>query len=128
MKWKDDRERALACRALLAAVGHSELWTATGPTARAGVIRTNLRANDAARRPPDLNGYGLSPAEVLFVRVAWDLWDGSGGATIAALIITLDDASRAVLGKLLTALAQGSHEQMASFIATAPPLGPRLVR
>ena len=74
--WKNRMQATEAIRAMLHKVGLDQLWTPDGPTAEAGT----LVANDGQ----------LSPGDQTMVRVAFDLWNGTGGATVADLLRVLD--------------------------------------
>lgn len=93
MPLTSDRDTHAAILVFLTAVarGHlRDLWTPTGPT---------TLARDYIQK-----GSPLSHAERLMLRVAFDIWNGQGNASIADLIAGLDDdALRLVLDLVMLA-------------------------
>lgn len=91
--FRNDRQACLAIRALLATLHPLRAaWTLDGPTEQAVAW---------------LRRSSLSHGEEVMLRVAFDLWNGDGGAKLADLIGVLDaKRSEAVLG-LLLALNRG---------------------
>ena len=77
MTFRDDRQLARVCRALLAHVGLEHLWTSLGPTGAASEL---LAAN----------GSTLDPRRRAMFLAAWAFWNGSGGITLAELLDRLD--------------------------------------
>ena len=90
MTFRDDRQLARACRALLAHVGLAHLWTSLGPTHEAATL---LWANGAS----------LAPRDRAIFLAAWAFWNGSGGITLAELLDRLDVVSAEALCFLVMA-------------------------
>lgn len=83
--WEGEAQQCSTIRALLARVQLEHLWTAEGPT-------------EAASRLLKDNGGPMSHGETVMLRVAFDLWNGHGKATLDDLVGVLDDGNlRAVL-------------------------------
>lgn len=91
---RDTAQRCAICRRLiqLAGLDAESLWTREGPTEKASALIFS---------PAKLDG----PQAVL-VRLAWDVWSGSGGCRVVDLLHHLGDNARAV-GELVLALADG---------------------
>ena len=96
--WRDDRQRARACGALLATVRLAHLWTPDGPT-------------DEALRLLEANGGPLSSGERVVVLSAFALWNGSGGLTLAEILDVLDPARAEALCTLVVAVQRGTVEE-----------------
>lgn len=96
--WRDDRQRARACSALLATVRLGRLWTLDGPT-------------DEALRLLEANGGPLSSGERVVVLSAFALWNGSGGLTLAEILDVLDPARAEALCTLVVAVQRGTVEE-----------------
>lgn len=116
MIWRNDHERAGACRAVLQCVRLAHLWTYEGPTKQAVKYIT---------------GCPLSHGETIMLKLAWTLWNGadfsySGGHydkrstrwrfDIAEAMGTLDGERMAVVARVVTAIASDRHELMTRFI------------
>jgi hypothetical protein len=85
---QSEKQQCEAIRALLGRVRLERLWTDKGPT------------GDACRLLQD-GGGPMSHGEIVMLRVAFDLWNGHGKATVDELISVLDDDKlRAVLGAI----------------------------
>lgn len=93
--FRDDRQACRAIRALLATVRPlHDAWTADGPTERAVEWVEK--------------GSPLSHGEAVMLRIAFDLWNGGGGAKVADVIGVLDlDRTEAVCS-LVLALKRGT--------------------
>jgi hypothetical protein len=93
MSFRNDREACEAIRGFLAGACRGRLvdfWTAEGPT------RTAVEYIE--------KGSPLSHGESLALQVAFDVWNGHGGAKVADLLGVLDnDNFRAVFDLLLPA-------------------------
>lgn len=78
MTFRNDRQRAKACRVLLQFQGLERFWasddigTAFGPTVEATIELAKVRSM----------GSLLSTSEGLLLRVAFDFWNGAGFATL----------------------------------------------
>ena len=87
--------------------GLGRYWTATGPT-------------EEAARVMEGRGEALSSGEELLLRVAFDLWNGRGGADFGRMFGTLGNEPLAALGSLLVAVTQGP-EAIDAWIARMAP-------
>ena len=107
-----DRQRALACRALLSHVGLTSLWSFEGPTDRAAELL-------------EAGGGNLSSGEAIMLDLSWAVWNGNqlkhknGGYVMGFrdLINRLDQSNLQVVGSLLVAIAQGP-ERLDEWIKT----------
>jgi len=90
----DDKQRALACRVLLATVGLERLWTRSGPTDEA----FTLLAVGAA---------SLAASERVMFLATWTMWNGSGSVTLAELVDHLEGEAIDVLCFLVMASKYG---------------------
>ena len=88
-----------ACQVLSGAAGFADLWTLDGPTDVAEGVRDAMRT--AAARAA-----GVADWEALLVRLAWDVWDGSGRVT-AAELLSLSGPLLETVGTLLAAMGKG---------------------
>lgn len=95
--WRDDRQRARACRALLATVRLDYLWTPEGPT-------------EEAFRLLEANGGPLSSGERVMVLASFALWNGSGGLTLTEILDVLDPTRAEALCTLVVAVQRGTVE------------------
>jgi hypothetical protein len=84
--WRSERQQCEVIRRLLAPHhALARLWTPTGPT-------------DKACQLLEDDGGPMSSGEVLLLRVAFDIWNGGGGAKVGDLLSTLDERNlRAVV-------------------------------
>ncbi len=90
----DDELLARVCRALCARVRLASAWTLKGPTPLAIAVRDG--------RSP------LSHGEQVMLRVAWSMWSGEGGLTLAELVQVLDvEHTRVVFDLVLAAMTDG---------------------
>ena len=89
--WQSEKQQCEAIRALLGRVRLERLWTETGPT------------DEACRLLQDAGG-PMSHGEIVMLRVAFDLWNGHGKATVYELISVLDNGN---LRAVLAAIAAG---------------------
>lgn len=97
--FRDTTQQGQACRAILARVDLERLWEPIDePRPTEGAFEA-LADGDGA----------LSRGEHLMLRVAWDLWNGSGKATIAECLARLDTGNLLAVGTLITAIADGSR-------------------
>jgi hypothetical protein len=90
MSFRDDPQIAAVCMALCASVGLREAWTLSGPS--------DLAIAVAEGRP-----HPLSSGEELVIRIAMDVWNGQGGATLARLLGALDPDRTKMIAELLVA-------------------------
>lgn len=103
MAFDNDRQLSEAICAFLSTVAHGrlkDLWGSEGPTSLACDYIEN--------------GSPLSHGEQVLLQVAFDLWNSSGKATVAALLDVLDDENLAAVLGLIMAARPGSR------IRTAP--------
>jgi len=86
--WRNEAHQCAVIRKLLAPhPAIARLWTSQGPTELACEY---------------LEGSPLSSGEQLLLRVAFDIWNGGGGAKVGELLHTLDERNlRAVTDALL---------------------------
>lgn len=97
MSWRSDDQRAAVARALLGLVRLERLWTSSGPT-------------DEALELLAAGGGPLSGGQALMLRVAFDAWNGEGGAPLGEILGRLDNRNLAAVGELVMALAMGGGE------------------
>lgn len=76
--WQTDTQAAETIARMLKVLHRDELWDADGPTR-------------AACDYLEAGGGPLSHGEQVLLRVAFDLWNGKGKATIDDLVNVLDD-------------------------------------
>jgi hypothetical protein len=95
-QFRDVRQRARVCRALLARVHLEDLWSEYGPS----VEGLGLRHDGSGRLAPDAS---------LLLGTAWALWNGTRSLTLADLL-DLDGEHLCVVGELLAAMSRGPHE------------------
>lgn len=108
MSWRDDHQRARVCQALLDLVGLAHLWECgDSPAPTPAAIRWWRE------------GAPLSSGETIIFRVAWDVWNGEGGATLGTLLSSLSPRLIEAIGRLLIAYSQGPH-QVDEWIAEVP--------
>jgi hypothetical protein len=93
--FRDDRQLARACHALLATVRLQRLWRDDGPTFEA----TELLESD---------GGPLSAGERVMLLSAWAFWNGSGGLTLAEVVGRLDRERAQALCLLIMACNAGA--------------------
>lgn len=99
MSFRDD---AQACRAIAALLEASELpplrglWTPTGPTSEAVEL-------------VEAGGGAMSSGEAVMLRAAFDFWNGQGGATLDALLHTLDPRRAGLVCGLVLAVHEGGE-------------------
>ena len=92
--WTNDAQRCQAILTLLRRARLERLWTETGPTDRAcGYIE---------------HGSPLSHGEAIVLQVAFDLWNGNGGARVSDLLEVLDGDRLLDVASLLVELSN-SH-------------------
>lgn len=102
--FRDDAQTHAAIRLLLGTIpGLARMWTETGPT-------------DEAAHVVEGTSSAMSSGEVLLVRVAFDLYNGQGGASFGRVLNTLGNEPLNALGALLVAFTQ-SPEAIEVWIA-----------
>jgi hypothetical protein len=90
--WQSEHQQCEAIRALLRRVRLEHLWTESGPTKSACRL---LEGGCGA----------MSHGEAVMLRVAFDLWNGRGKATVDELLSVLDGQNLASVGSLLVELS-----------------------
>ena len=101
--WKSEEEQCAAIRAFLSKAAHGRLekfWTDKGPTDKA-VFYVD-------------KGSPLSSGETLLLNVAFDVWNGSGHATVGDLLTTLDNENLAAVIELMLVARPGARPGEAS--------------
>lgn len=115
--FRNDVQRGETCRLLVARLpGGPDRWFAPD---KAGVLRPTEAAWRAARR-----GSPMSHGELLMLRAAIDVWNGSGGLKLAEAIDTLDARNLGMIGELLACMnGLGAAQRIDTWIAkwSAPP-------
>ncbi len=95
MSFASERQQSTVCHALLQLVDRGGLWSLEcGPT-------------DQACRLLKDDGGPMSNGEALMLRVAFDVWNGRGGATLGDMLGTFDAGNLRAIAELLMALADG---------------------
>ena len=112
--FRDEEQTHRAIRTFLDTIpGLGRYWTDTGPTEEAG-------------RVVEQRGGALSSGEALLVRVAFDLWNGRGGADFGRVVHTLGSEPLAALGALLKAMSHPDDAAIDQWLARhARPTSPR---
>jgi hypothetical protein len=90
--WSNEQQQCVAIRALLRRVHLESLWAETGPTVRASELLMD-------------GGGPMSHGEAVMLRIAFDLWNGGGKATVDDLLSVLDGGNLAAVGSLLIELS-----------------------
>lgn len=96
MAFRNDRQRAVVCRTLLAQAGLAELWDERGP-------------NVGAQRRLQHTGIRLPRESTTLLLTCWAIWDGTGLAAVSDLL-DLGRASLSAVGELLEAMSGGPGE------------------
>lgn len=94
-QFRDVRQRARVCRALLARVHLENLWSEDGPSPEGLAFRNGARE--------------LSQDSRLLLMTAWALWNRTQSLTLADLL-DLDGEHLCVIGELLAALTRSPLE------------------
>lgn len=93
--FRDERQACAAIRSLLERLpALQQLWTDDGPAERAVELLEN-------------GGGPLSHGEAIMLRVAFDLWNGHGGATLADTLVVLDRENAEAVLTLVLAVQRG---------------------
>lgn len=101
MIWKNDTECARACRSLLRCHPKlAKLWTSEGPS---------MSVSKVLKQP-------YSTHERNQLRLALDVWNGSGHFDVSLALGGCDAENLRVIGEFFLALHDGSHRMMAEFI------------
>lgn len=98
----DSAQRSAVVKMLLDGLGLGHMWTMAGPTDKAVAVLEAIKAGNA----PDV----WSAGQVLMFRVAFDLWNGSGGASFADVLTELKPEWVTELGTIMLSLGQGDPE------------------
>lgn len=97
IRFRDDRQRRRCCLLLLRGLGEkrARYWDEHGPmlSARASVVGR-----------PDA---GLSRGEAVLIRLALDVWNGSGHVLLSEAIEVLDDRNVQLVGSLVLSASDG---------------------
>lgn len=104
MSFRDDRQACVAIKTMLDATNLPAirgLWTTMAPTKRAFEL---------------LDSGELSSGELTLLRVAFDLWNGEGGAKVADLVHGLDSRRLHLVTSLMIAMSAGA-DQVDAWIA-----------
>ncbi len=87
--WQSETQQCFVIGRLLQRVRLERLWTASGPTKEACQLL-------------EKGGGPLSHGEAIMLRVAFDIWNGDGEATVGEMLGTLDEGNlRAVCEAIL---------------------------
>jgi hypothetical protein len=92
--FQNDAQTGRACQVLLGTLGMVDLWEGGQPTPTA--VRY-LRSSP------------LSHGEQILLRVAFDFWNGEGGAKFADVIGVLDGPRTRAVATLMMAVSAGPH-------------------
>jgi hypothetical protein len=95
--FRDDKQSARCCRALLAQARMANLWTFDGPTPRA------LELLEA-------DGGPLSSGERVVLLAAFAFWNGRGGLRLSEVVETLDVGPTEALCSLAVAVKGGADD------------------
>lgn len=97
MSFRDDRQACIAVKTLLDATelpALRGLWTTLGPSKSACEL---------------LESGALSSGELTLLRVAFDIWNGQGGAKVADLVHKLDSRRLHLVTSLMLAMSAGAE-------------------
>lgn len=95
------------CNTLTRAAGQGDLWTDAGPNPRALAV---------------LHGRaGVTTAQALLVRVAFDVFNGQGNADMGRIIGALDAQNLRLVGSLLVVLASRSDSAALAWVTAHGP-------
>jgi hypothetical protein len=106
--FRDDRQASRAIRVLLGAMFHDvdALWTKDGPTTQAlGYLKSSP----------------LSHGEHIFLQIAFDFWNGGGGAKFVDILGTLDREKVAVVFAFVRSYHAGGPAIDQWIAASVPP-------
>lgn len=97
--FRDDRQRARACRALLVLVRLEDLFTVDGPTPRAVELF-------------QAKGAKLSTGEAIMFEMAFGIWNGrsTDAGVVLGDLLRLDSVNLQAVGELLAAAAGGAED------------------
>lgn len=88
--FRNDAQKCQAILALLQPSGMDQYWTETGPSE----IAVSLL---------ERNGGGHSSGQALMLKVAFDIWNGEGKATLGDILGKLDEINLGMLSTLMSA-------------------------
>lgn len=108
MSFRNDQQRGAVCMVLTERLPRGPYWTPDGR----GVPRPTDRA--CAVRDGDTR---LCESEALLVRVAWDVWNGSGEASLERILHSFDRANLMMVGSLLVNIAAPSSARVDEWIS-----------
>jgi hypothetical protein len=94
-------QRLLLCQWLASRAGYADFWDANGPTRSAREFRDLARARSVSSAV-------VSPRDVELVRLAWDVWNETGGASVIRLLTHLEPMDLGWVGSLFSALSLGA--------------------
>jgi hypothetical protein len=94
--FRDRRQRAEVCRALLTRVGLADAWTADGPT-----IETRADLRRALDRVP--------PSALQMLLLCWAVWDETAILSFSD-VFRFDGADLGMVGDLLSSVSRGPDE------------------
>ncbi|HTF34978.1 MAG TPA: hypothetical protein VK714_14945 [Myxococcota bacterium] len=95
-RFRDRRQRAQVCRALLARIGLADVWTNDGP---------------AIQSPADLRRAldRVQPGALSLLLLCWAVWDETGILAFSD-VFRLDEEELGLVGDLLSSVSQGPEE------------------
>lgn len=95
-RFRDRRQKAQVCRALLARIGLADAWTNDGP---------------AIESPADLRRAldRVEPGALTLLLLCWAVWDETGILAFSD-VFRLDEEQLGVIGDLLSSVSQGPEE------------------
>lgn len=107
MAFKHDRAKSLACHHLLRMGGLERFWSTSdvgyyGPTLEACGELINIHSETSS----------LGFRSIVLLRVAFDFWSGTGHASIASIIQSLDHRLCQSIGELVTAAASSTERDI----------------
>ena len=95
MSFETEKQRGRVCSVLLGRVGLARLFTEDGPTP------------EALKRLKSGTG---SSSEALMLKVAFDIWNERGGATVGRILWVFDRSNLESIVRLLLAIQDGDGE------------------
>ena len=111
MTFRNDAQRGMVAKVLTDRLGKGPMFVldeygVTRPTAGLSTHRKKCFAT----------------YEVFFVRLAWDVWNGSGKASMDVAITNLDSTNLQMVGELLSAIATSGHWMLDGWILEWMPV------
>lgn len=106
MRFANDRQRGTVCRAIMRHARLVRLWSGGPggyePTAECETyVRHTPRGDIPDARP------GMAHSQHLLFDLAWDVWNGTGGFSLAEAVVCFDAANLRMLGALIIAMTGG---------------------